>query len=94
MHALYSRILAVPRGLRSLARRSYTIMVVPHNTASPLNFTINFAGIVFIAVMTVVVAVSSVWMVGESLERLDTLSAQESQLQQVQASVDSLRDEL
>lgn len=94
LRLLYSRTLSLPRGLRALVRRSYTIMVVPHNTASPLNFTINFAGIVFIALITVVVAVSSVWMVGESLERLDTLSAQESQLHQVQASVDSLRDEL
>lgn len=92
--AVYGMTLAFPRRIYSLARRSYTIMIVPHNTASPFNFTINFAGIVFIGLVTILVAVSSVWMVGESLDRLETLSVQESQLQQVQASVDSLRDEL
>jgi len=93
-HGTRRVITAIPRSLRSLVRQSYTVMVVPHNTASPLNFTINFAGFLFIAAMTILVAVSSVWMISESLERLETLSAQETQLHQVQASVDSLRDEL
>ncbi|MFP4643134.1 MAG: M23 family metallopeptidase [Spirochaetales bacterium] len=82
------------RTARRLLRRRFTVMIVPHSAKSPLNFTIGFLGLVFSAVLLVAVAGSSVWMIRDGVNRLQELNQREDELYRLQASVDSLRDDI
>lgn len=82
------------RSLARLVRRRFTVMIVPHSARRPVNFTIGFTGLVFTAVLLTAITASSIWMIQDGLERMDELSEREEELYRVQASVDSLRDDI
>ncbi len=90
LHLLLVRI----RGAVRLARRRFTVLVVPHTAKRPISFTIGFAGLFFIALLLAAVTASSVWMIRDGLDRLDQVAERRQELHQVQASIDSLRDEI
>ncbi len=91
---VYHSVRGSLRSVKRLLRRRFTVMVVPHSAKSPLNFTVGFLGLAFSVVFLIGVAASSVWMFQEGMERRQELSEREDELYRLQASVDSLRDDI
>lgn len=91
---IQSALVTGARSVHRLLRRRFTVMVVPHSAKSPLNFTIGFLGLAFSAVMLIAVAGSSVWMIQDGMDRMQELGEREEELYRLQASVDSLRDDI
>lgn len=85
---------AVVRGIGRLVRRRFTVMVVPHTARRPVSFTIGFAGLLFITALLAAVTASSIWMIRDGLDRLDRVAERRQEFFEVQASIDSLRDEV
>ncbi|MFW6368380.1 MAG: M23 family metallopeptidase [Spirochaetota bacterium] len=88
------RVISAYSACRRVLRRRFTVMVVPHTARRPVTFHIGFTGLVFSAVLLSAIAVGSIWMIQDGMQRLDQLADREQEVHQVQASVDSIRDDI
>lgn len=91
---IHARATSVYSTCRRVCLRRFTVMVVPHTARRPVTFKIGFTGLALSCVLLAGITVGSIWMIQDGMERLDQLADREQEVNQVQASVDSLRDDI